>query len=373
MSREQLFAAFFFAVFLFLLYQFYLFLAVFFVPLVWAAILALTFYPLTARLVRVFRGNRALAAAVLVIAVTVGVLLPAFFLGSAVVREATGAYKRLQDMVQHGELTTLLAQLRASRIGLLWERITSFFGEQTSIDPADILLRATNWLSDQIVGQATSLARNVLVSIVDFLLMLVALYFFFRDGERMAAGVRDLLPMEAEHKDAIFARLYTTLTAVVQSMVVTAATQGTLAGIGYWLIGGLPFSVFLGFVTGLASFLPLAGPAFVWSGAAGYLMLTGHLGRGIGLAVWGTFVVSAVDNLIKPLFIGGRANLPAFLLLFSLLGGLAVYGFLGVFLGPVILATLISFVQIFREEYRAEPLAIVPPTAPVIERRRGQS
>src|SRR5207237_10141508 len=109
--------------------------------------------------------------------------------------------------------------------------------------------------------------------------VLVARSFFFRECEVMAAGFRELLPMEPAHKEAVFTRLYTTLTAVVQSMVVTAATQGLLAGLGYWLIGGLSFSVFLGFLTALASFLPLAGPAFVWSGTAVYLAVTGHLGR----------------------------------------------------------------------------------------------
>src|SRR5206468_12117528 len=147
-------------------------------------------------------------------------------------------------------------------------------------------------------------------------------------------------------------RLYTTLTAVVQSMVVTAATQGVLAGLGYWLIGGLSFSVFLGFLTALASFLPLAGPAFVWSGTAVYLAVNGHLARATGLAIWGVLVVSTADNWIKPLFIGGRAKLPTFFLLFAILGGLQVYGFVGVFLGPVILAILFSFVEIYREQYR---------------------
>jgi len=134
-----------------------------------------------------------------------------------------------------------------------------------------------------------------------------------------------------------------------------------LAGFGYWLIGGLQFSVFLAFVTGLASFLPLAGPALIWSGAALYLLLTDHLGRAIGLALWGGLVVSTVDNLIKPLFIGGRAKLPTFPLLLSILGGLKVYGFLGVFLGPVVLAILFVFIDIYREEYQHVPLAVPPP------------
>jgi predicted PurR-regulated permease PerM len=349
-SRELLFAAFFFAVFLFLLYQLYLFVAAFFAPLVWAAILALTFYPLTTRLVALFHGRRGLAAAVLVLAVTLVVVLPSFLLGSLLVREATDAYRRLQEAVQQGELLRLVEQVRGSRLGGFWVRVAPLF-EQLSIDLSDLLLRATNWVSDQIVGQATSLARNLLVSVVEFVLMLVALFFFFRDGETMAGAVRDLLPMERAHKEAVAARLYATLTAVVQSMIVTATLQGFLAGLGYWA-SGISFSVFLGFITALASFLPLAGPAFVWSGAATYLALTGHVGHAIGLAVWGALVVSTADNWIKPLFIGGRAKLPTFPLLISILGGLRVYGFLGVFLGPVVLAILFAFVDIYREEYQ---------------------
>ena len=360
MSREQLFAAFFFAVFLFLLYQLYLFLDAFLAPLLWAAILALTFYPLTAWLVRAFRGRRSLAAFTLVLAVTLVAILPSFFLGSALVGQATGAYGRLQEAVQQGKLFGLVEHVRASRLGSLWDRLVPL-SAQLSIDLSDILLRATNWLSDQIVGHATNLARNVLVTAVDFLLMLVALFFFFRDGEAMADRLRALLPMERAHKDAIFARLYATLTAVVQSMVVTSAAQGLLAGIGYWLIGGLSFSVFLGFITALASFLPLAGPAFVWGGAALYLALIGDLGRALGLAVWGGLFVSTADNWIKPLFISGRARLPTFLLLISILGGLKVYGFLGVFLGPVVLAILFTFVDIYREEYQDTDAGGSPP------------
>jgi predicted PurR-regulated permease PerM len=362
-SREQLFAAFFFAVFLFLLWQLYLFLVPFFAPLVWAAILALAFYPLTTRLVHAFGGRRSLAALTLVLAITIVAIIPSFFVGSLLVREATGAYRRLQEAVQHGKMVGLVDQIRASRLGGLWVRFALLF-DQFSIDVSDLLLRATNWVSDQIVGQATGLAKNVLVSVVNFILMLVALFFFLRDGEAMAGAVRDLLPMERAHKEAVFARLYTTVTAVVQSMIVTALTQGLLAGFGYAWIGGLTFSVFLGFITGLASFLPLAGPAFVWSGTAIYLALTGHVARAVGLAIWGTAIVSTADNWIKPLFIGGRAKLPTFLLLIAILGGLQVYGFLGVFLGPVVLAILFSFTEIYREEYPGmvvEPAGVQPP------------
>jgi predicted PurR-regulated permease PerM len=352
-SREHLFAAFFFAVFVFLLYQLALFLAPFFAPLVWAGILALTFYPLTDRLARLCRGRRDVAAFLLVLVVVAIVVLPSIYLGSLAVRQASAAYARVQDMARSGEFSRLIDEVRGTRVGLLWQRLTAPLADKVALDPASLLVAASNWLSQELLGQTTALARNMLVTLMDFLLMLVALFFFFRDGERMAGRFRDLLPMAPEHKQVIFTRLYETLSAVVQSMIVTAVAQGTLAGIGYWLIADVPFKLFLAVGTGLASFLPLAGPAFVWGGVAGYLALTGFRGEAILLALWGVFVVSMADNLIKPLFIGGRARLPTFLLLFSLLGGIAVYGFLGIFLAPVVLAALLAFTDIYRELYAA--------------------
>ena len=361
MSREHLFAAFFFAAFLLLLYAFYLFVEAFFGPLVWAGILALTFYPINDWLVRRAGIRRSLAATLLVFVVTIVAILPSAYLGSILAGEATRAYHRLQEALQAGAAPGMLEWLRNSALGGIYDRLAGLLA-QFNIDFSDLALGSTNWISNQIVGQVTSVARNALLSVLNFLLMLVALWFFFRDGEAMARGLRDLIPMEPEHKDVIFARLYTTLTAVVQSMLVVAVTQGVLAGFGYWLIGGLDFSVFLGFVTGFASFVPLAGAAVAWIGASIYLLLIGEVGRAIGLAVWGVLVVSSADNLIKPIFIGERAKLPTSLLLIALLGGLQVYGFLGVFLGPVILALLLTFVAIYRDLYVTRPL--IQPAVP---------
>jgi predicted PurR-regulated permease PerM len=370
-SRERLFTAFFFVVLGLLLYQLFLFLAPFFRALAWAAILALTFYPLTTWLVRLFRGSRTLAATVLVVLVLVLAIVPSILLGSLLVSEAAGAYDRAREIVQTGELNHLLDQLRASRIGVLFDRVASPVIDSLNLDLSQLLLGATSYVSQQIATQTGAIARNVLESVVSGGLMLLALFFFFRDGERMSAGIRDLLPMDDEHKHAVFARVYDTLTAVVQSMVVNAVVQGVLGGFGYWAIGALPFSVFLGFLTGVASFLPPLGAAFIWVPAGIYLLVVGNVVRGVLLLLWGLLAISMVDNIIRPLFIGGRARLPTFLLLFTILGGMSVYGFLGIFLAPVILAALLSFVDMYRELYAGADLRVVGPTAPpkVVERR----
>src|SRR5262245_11457157 len=363
-SRERLFAAFFFAVLGLLLYQMFLFLVPFLRPLGWAAILALTFYPLTAWLVHLVRGSRAIAASILVVAVLAVAVIPSILLGSLLVREAAAAYDRVRDMVQSGELNRMLEQLRTSRPGVLFDRLASPIIDSLDLDLSQILLGATSYVSQQIALQTGAIARNVLESVVSGSLMLLALFFFFRDGDRMSVAIRDLLPMDREHKDEVFTRVYDTLTAVVQSMIVLAVAQGLLGGFGYWAIGGLPFSVLLGFLTGVASSLPPCGAACVWAPAALYLLVTGQVLRGILMLLWGLLAVSGVDNIIRPLFIGGRARLPTFLLLFAILGGMSVYGFLGVFLAPVILAALLSFVDIYRELYATPRVVVVEPAPP---------
>jgi predicted PurR-regulated permease PerM len=356
-SRERLFAAFFFVVLGFLLYQFFLFLAPFFRPLGWAAILALTFYPLTTWLVRAFRGSRAAAASVLVAGVLTVAIIPSIVLGSMLVSEAASAYERVREMVQTGELNALVDTARTSRPGVLVDRLASPVIDALHLDVSNLLLGAASWVSQQIASNTGAMARNLLQSLVSGSLMLLALFFFFRDGDRMSAILRDLLPMDPEHTDEVFTRVYDTLTAVVQSMVVLAVVQGVLGGFGYWAIGGLPFGVFLGFLTGVASFLPPFGAAFVWVPAGIYLLVIGETVRGILLLLWGLLAVSMADNVIRPLIIGGRARLPTFLLLFAILGGMNVYGFLGVFLAPVMLAALLSFLDIYRDLYAAPAAA----------------
>src|SRR5262249_33505509 len=148
-SRERLFAAFFFVVFGLLLYQLFLFLSPFFRPLSWAAILALTFYPLTAWLVRLFRGSRAPAASVLGLGVLVVAVVPSILLGSLLVSEAAGAYDRAKEMVQTGELTRLVDQMRTSRPGLLVDRLASPVIDKLNLDLSQLLLGATSWVSQQ--------------------------------------------------------------------------------------------------------------------------------------------------------------------------------------------------------------------------------
>ncbi|GBD25650.1 hypothetical protein HRbin30_00974 [bacterium HR30] len=349
MTRSQLFAAFFFSVFLFLLYQLYRMFEGFLAPLAWAALLALIFHPVQKRLVRWFRGRQGLAAFALTTLVIGGVILPGLLLLALVANESVLLYQRIATMVAEGGVTAWWLSLQDSWLGRLWNYAEPLLA-QWNVDLANIGVKVTNAISGFLVTQATAIAKNIVGFLVDFFLCTVALFFLLRDGERMIVALRDLLPMEPRYRDLVLERFSDALTAVVQGSLLTALAQGTLAGLGYVVLG-VPFAVFLGCATALISLVPMGTPV-AWGSVAIYLFATGHPVKGLIQVLWGLLVVSAIDNVIRPWIIGGRTRIPTILLFFGILGGLQAYGFLGVFLAPAVIALLVAFIRIYREEYK---------------------
>ncbi len=348
MSRDQLFTVFFFAALALLLHQVYHVFYVFLAPFAWAAVFALVFYPVYSTVLRRLR-QPALAALAMTVLIFHLVALPLFTFGSVAVRQAQHVYELVQEKAQSGEARTWVESWRDNRLVRAVARALPHEVRE-SVDLTDLGVRGAQAASQYLISQMGEIARNVVGFLVNFLLMLVVLFFFFRDGRRLYLSLRDLLPMEREHQDSIFRHLYETLAAVVQGMTVTSVLQALLSGLAFWVLD-LPFAVLLGLTTAIASFVPLAGAALVWIPATAYFAIEGYWGRALALGLWGALVVSLVDNVVKPLVIGSRTKIPTLFLFFGILGGLQAYGVIGVFLGPVLLATIIAFLRIYREEY----------------------
>ena len=348
MTRQQLFAAFFFAVFFFLLYQFYRIFGVFLVPLTWAALLAFIFYPLHARLTVALRGRNSLAAFCFTTLVILVVMVPTVLLIILLANESVALYQSSSEVVASGQLQQLFEKLKASAPARASKTLIPML-ESWNIDIAAVAMKAGNALSTFLVSQAAGIAKNVAAFVVDFFLTTFALFFFFRDGARIVGGIRGMLPMEPEYKDLVLRRLYDTLSAVVQGTLAVAALQGVFLGLGFWALG-VPFAIFLGCAAAFFSLLPLGSTA-VWGGVAVYLLFLGLFWRVLLLAIWGTAVLGVLDNVIRPLMIGERAEIPTVLLFFGILGGLQAYGLRGVFLAPVVIAMVVAFFRIYKERY----------------------
>jgi predicted PurR-regulated permease PerM len=204
-----------------------------------------------------------------------------------------------------------------------------------------------------VIEQGAMLAMNLLELALNFLIVVVMLFVLLKDGQVLMKGLRRVIPLDPSHKDRIFARVDRTVRAVVKGIVITAVTQGLLAGLAYWILG-VSFPLLLTALTIVIAPFPIGGAALVWAPVSLYLFWVGPAWKGIAMIAWGVGVVSIVDNFLKPILIGQEAQLPLVLLLFSLLGGLAAYGLIGLFLGPVILGLLLTALEIYEQDYLSD-------------------
>jgi predicted PurR-regulated permease PerM len=204
-----------------------------------------------------------------------------------------------------------------------------------------------------IASQAGPLLRNVVVIIVDVIVTLFAVFFFFRDGDAIVAGAKRVLPFEPDQMDRMIEEARDLIYASVTAGLSVAIVQGTIGGIMFAVLGlGAP--VFWGVIMTFFALLPI-GAGIVWAPAAIWLMLSGSVGRGLALVLVGAGVIGLVDNVLRPAMLSGRTQLNGLLIFVSLLGGIAAFGFLGLVLGPVIMATAIGVLDAYTRERRNIP------------------
>ncbi|MGH9904460.1 MAG: AI-2E family transporter, partial [Pyrinomonadaceae bacterium] len=173
------------------------------------------------------------------------------------------------------------------------------------------------------------------------------MYYLFRDGDNIFEAVRDALPLEKEQATAIMARTRDVIGASVYGVFAIAIIQGTLGGLAFWVLG-LPSAIVWGVAMVFLSMIPMLGAFLVWVPAAIYLAVTGHTLKAILLVLWGTLVIGMIDNFLRPKLVGSRTKLHELLIFFAVLGGLQVFGVLGIVLGPVMLAITMALIDVFR-------------------------
>lgn len=191
---------------------------------------------------------------------------------------------------------------------------------------------------------------------LEFFIMLFLMFFFFMDGKKLFETVKNFLPMKLEHENYLIHTLKETTDAVVFGQVFIAVLQGVLAALGFWIIG-VDHALLLGSFIIFLGVIPFFGPALVWAPLATYFIITGIqlgslavLGKGVIIAVFGIAVLSAIENLLKPKIIGDKAKLHPALVFLGVIGGLSLFGFIGFFLGPIILAVLFTLIKIYEKE-----------------------
>jgi predicted PurR-regulated permease PerM len=337
-------------------------------PIAWACVLAAVFHPLYRLMLRGLPGRPSLVAAIMTLAVLGLAVVPALLLTSVVASEALSAYHRAAEYIVQNRVQVVDDFSHHWLVEPVWNWVRENMAD-SEVDPTNLGLSGLRWLSEFAAANAASVAKNVLGFLVGLGILTFTLFFAFRDGAALMVYLEESLPMQAIDRRRLFDRLQTTLLAVVQGMAMTALLQAVLLGISFWVLG-VPFALLLSVIGFAFAFLPVGGSALIWLPVAIGFYIGGDYVRGTALLAWGGIVVSSIDNFVRPLFIGGQAQLPTPLLFFGILGGLQTFGFVGVFAGPAAIAAFLSIVSIYRErllELRDTPVLseeLPPPVEP---------
>jgi predicted PurR-regulated permease PerM len=316
----------------------------FIVPVVWAAILGYVTWPAYEWLLGKCRGRSVLAALAMTTVVSAAVIVPLAWLAVVVRLELTHAYSETQRLLAGGELPP--AVLKLPWIGDQLHDLAA----RVSHDPHALgaeLRKIADHSFEQIAHIVGGISRNA----AKLLLTVVSLFFVYRDGARVAAQLaRALEQLLGPRVHNYLKAIGQTVKAVVYGLVFAALVQGVLVGIGYWFAGiGAP--VFLAALTTVCGLIPFAAPT-IWACATAWLLLEGNTVAGVGLLIWGGIVMGWTDHIVRPFLISREAQIPFLVVLFGVLGGLAAYGLVGLFVGPVILAVLLAIWREWQLENR---------------------
>jgi predicted PurR-regulated permease PerM len=317
-------------------------------PLLLAMVLAAVFQWPLERLTTLMKGRRRSAGALITLGVLLVIVLPLASVAAFAAREAISGFSYVHDTLG----VQSVRDLNTVRLP----------------DAAEHALAAAHLTREQVrdfAGRAAAKAQEVGPEILasssravfHTFLMLLAFYFLLIDGKRLIEWLWNVSPLEAQQTEELLKEFHSVATGSIIGNVASAVLQGVLAGIGF-AIFGIPHAMFFGLLVGLASFVPVVGTALVWVPAVLILVFNGHTGAAIGLTVWCVVGVVGVEHAAKPFILratsGGEMHTG--LLFLALLGGLEVFGILGVILGPLIVSFFVSLMRMIERDARANAL-----------------
>ena len=325
----------------------YLIFRPFFAAMAWAAFLAFLLFPLNVRWRRRLRG-RGPAAGALTILAPITILLPLSALAIEFVSQIGGLLQGLRKAAAQRDFRTL-----ADLGQFPWvARANDYLQAHAGISAGQVqgwLVSGTEEVLQRAAGVSGAFFLGALDSLFSFAIMLFLLFFFLRDGDAMTTRAQRLIPLDEARKERLFAELGKVARAILFGTSVTALAQGVLIGIGF-AIAGLPSPVVFGVLAALLSLLPIGGAAFVWAPAVIWLVVDGRWGFAIFMLAWG-LMLGAVDDVLRPALISGRARISALAVFIGVLGGIPAFGAIGVIAGPVVLSLSLALIE-FAEEWR---------------------
>ncbi|MBV7316607.1 AI-2E family transporter [Shewanella sp. NIFS-20-20] len=332
------------------IYACYLLVVPYLGSIVLGFIVSLLFLPVHGRIQQRLPNSPNLASALSCTLLTVIVLIPLLLVAVAIIDQGVNFMGNAYQWLTEGGAKGLLAH---PWVHSGFELLNKWLPFDT-IKPDEFVQRAASAateLSTSLVGASTSLVGDFTDTVLDFSLMLFVLFFFLRDQDKIIDSLRHIIPLSRSQEDQILNEVESVAKSAVLGSFLTALAQGILGGIAMAL-AGFP-GLFWGSMMAFASFIPFVGTAMIWLPAAIYLFLTGDWQWGIFLVVWGVVVVGSIDNFLRPWLMQGNTGMSTLLLFFSLLGGLQLFGLIGLVYGPIIFAVTLVLFRLYEVEFES--------------------
>ena len=339
----------FYGVVLCLAYLVFLVFQPFLVPLGWAAVFGVILYSLNKRFERKYGPTQ--AAILITLGITLVLIIPVLLLGAMFVREGVTAAENIESAMEGGGYGWF-----SHAWGWLATHITA---GGITVDLPGLVRQGASQAGEYMATGLGRVIRNIVVFLFELFVMLFALFYFLRDGDSIVDRFRLFLPFEEKMTERMLAEARELIFASVTTSLVIAAAQGTICGAAFGIVG-LGSAIFWGVVMGFLSLLPVLGAWPVWIPATIWLFSTGHAIRGITLIAICGALGATIDNILRPVLLGGRASLNGLLVFISVLGGIAVFGVLGVVLGPIVVATTVGILDVYSGKGMTESPANIP-------------
>lgn len=311
-----------------ILYGTHLVFQPFYPSILWSVIIGVTFWPVYSRVLSLLSNRASLCSLIVTIGIILFFLAPSILIIKALITQISFAYEAIQPLVPD-----------------LIDRLS------TVIPIKDVSIKETiiaNYkdLGNLLITYFTFATGNILSLIFQLLVTVLILFFIFRDGKGFLKIIRSSGIVPVREVDLFIKETGDVIIAVLYGVVLTAIIQGVLGGLGFWIVG-LPAPVLFGAITFVMALIPFPGTTAVWLPAALWLIYNGMIGKGIFLIIWGVVAVSTIDNFLKPYFISKRLGLHSLLSFIGIVGGMAAFGFIGIFLGPLLIAIPLRLFKVY--------------------------
>jgi predicted PurR-regulated permease PerM len=321
-------------------------------PIIIASVIATGFYPFYKRVLKVmkFPTIASLLTSLFLLAI---IIVPISSFISFITKEAFETYLYIESKVAvliNTDFRIVPEIIDNSFLGKYvneyWDLIQANSGEVIQLAS-----KVIQNLSQFLVDKTTGIAKQISIMAFYGFVLLISLFFFFRDGEKIIESVKELIPLPRKYRDIMMVKLSDISKGILYGVFGAAMAQGFLGGVGFALVG-VNNSAFWGTVMAFFSIVPYIGSTIIWLPAVITLFITGHFIAGIFLTIWSVLIVGTIDNFIKPILIGEKAHIHPLLSFITIFGGIFVFGLTGLIIAPYLLSLVLTFLHIYKMEYK---------------------